>query len=54
MRDLLNPSLGPELTAVLELLQKRLSKHVHAGRGGSNALLWNDSNGPIWEDAAFG
>ena len=53
MRDLLKPSLGPELTAVLEMLQKRLSKHVHAGRSGSNALLWNDSNGPIWEDTAF-
>ena len=39
--------------AVLQLLQKGLSKHVHAGRSGSNALLWNDSNGPIWEDTAF-
>jgi hypothetical protein len=53
MRDMLKPSLGPELTTVLELLQKKLSNHVHTGRSGSNALLWNDSNGPIWEDTAF-
>ena len=47
------PSLGPELTAVLELLQKKLSTHVHAGRSGSNAVLWNNGNGPIWEDTGF-
>jgi hypothetical protein len=39
MRDMLKPSLGLELTAVLELLHKKLSKHVHAGCSGSNAVL---------------
>jgi hypothetical protein len=53
MRDLLVPSLGTELTAVLKELHKLLSNHVHAGRGGSNSVLWQDSNGPVWEDTAF-
>ena len=50
VRDLLEPTLGPELTAVL---RKQTSTHVHAGRSGSNSLLWQDSNGPIWEESAF-
>jgi hypothetical protein len=53
MRDMLAPSLGPQLTDVLKELHKQLSTHVHAGRSGSNAVLWQGSNGPIWEDTAF-
>jgi hypothetical protein len=53
-RDILAPELGADITAVLKDLHKELSGYIHSGPGGSNGVLWNGSNGPIWVSESFG
>jgi hypothetical protein len=49
----LRPSLGSDITSVLGRLYGELSSYVHPQQNGTNAFLWNGSNGPVWENDAF-
>jgi hypothetical protein len=52
-RELLEPSLGPEITGVLKKLYKELSGYIHTGPSGSNGRLWGGSNGPVFEGSSL-
>ncbi len=53
MRDLLLPSLGPEIIGVLTQLYRELSGYVHAQLSGTNGVLRGEGTGPAWESTAF-
>jgi len=52
-RDLIKPILGDAITDVLRRLHRDLSAYIHSGPGGSNATLWDGSNGPVFERDSF-
>jgi hypothetical protein len=52
-REILTPALGAEITAILRKLYKELSGYIHSGPYGTNAELWEGSNGPIFVPRSF-
>lgn len=52
-RDMIASTLGAAITNILRQLYKELSSYIHSGPGGTNAELWEGSNGPIFVPSSF-